>query len=157
MKLIDLNTIQEMWREDSKIDIDDLHNEALKIPQLHAKYYEIYSNLLILKKKYEEDRKKVKFERYEYYTGRAEPEIYVKDPSYKKVSDRSGGNKEYLTHTLNADEEVSKSTVKIEIVDVSLNYLLDVIKMIHNRSFQIKNSVDAMILIGEHKPDLKPK
>ena len=29
---LDIETIQNMWEEDSKIDIDNLHTESLKIP-----------------------------------------------------------------------------------------------------------------------------
>ena len=35
--MIDLEKIQEMWEKDSKIDPDNLHDESLKIPSLHAK------------------------------------------------------------------------------------------------------------------------
>jgi len=117
MKILDLPSIQQMWKEDAKIDIDDLHNESVKIPELHAKYYEIYSNLLLLKKKTEED---------------------------KKVRD-----KEHLQSCLNSDEEISRINIKIEIYDVSLDYIQDIIKMIHNRSFQIKNSIEAIRLLGD--------
>ena len=144
MKILDLPSIQQMWKEDAKIDIDDLHNESVKIPELHAKYYEIYSNLLILKKKAEEDKKQIKHKKYEYYTGKAEPEAYIKDPLDKKVRD-----KEHLQSCLNADEEISRINIKIEIYDVSLDYIQDIIKMIHNRSFQIKNSIEAIRLLGD--------
>ena len=38
----DLETIQEMWEKDAKIDRDNLHDESLNIPSLHAK---IFSNI----------------------------------------------------------------------------------------------------------------
>lgn len=145
MKIMDLTSIQEMWREDAKIDIDDIHNESLRIPQLHAKYYEIYSNLLLLKKKYEEDKKLIRHKRYEYYTGKADPEVYQETPLDKKVRD-----KEHLVSSLNSDEEISKINIKIEIQEVSLDYLQDIIKMLHNRSFQIKNSIEGLKLLGQN-------
>lgn len=137
MKILDIYAIQEMWKEDAKIDIDDLHNESLKIPELHAKYYEIYSNLLLLKKKCEEDKKQIRHRKYEYYTGKAEPEVYVETPLDKKVRD-----KEHLVSCLNSDEEVSKINIKSEIYDVSLAFLQDIIKMLHSRTYQIKNSLE---------------
>ena len=36
---IDLDSIQEMWEKDSQIDRDNLHEESLNIPSLHAKYF----------------------------------------------------------------------------------------------------------------------
>jgi hypothetical protein len=137
MKILDIYAIQEMWKEDAKIDPDDLHNESLRIPELHAKYYEIYSNLLLLKKKCEEDRKQIRHKKYEYYTGKAEPEVYIENPLDKKVRD-----KEHLVSCLNSDDEVSKINIKSEIYDVSLTFLQDIIKMLHSRTYQIKNSLD---------------
>lgn len=137
MKILDIQAIQEMWKEDSKIDPDDLHNESLKIPILHAKYYEIFTNLLLLKKKCEEDKKQIRHKKYEYYTGKAEQEVYIQNPLDKKVRD-----KEHLQSCLNSDNDISRINIKIEIYDVSLTFLQDIIKMIHNRSFQIKNSLE---------------
>ena len=143
MKILDINAIQEMWREDAKIDPDDLHNESLKIPELHAKYYEIFTNLLLLKKNCEENKKRIRHEKYEYYTGKAEAETYIQNPLDKKVRD-----KEHLQSCLNADADISKINIKIEIYDVSLAFLQDIIKMLHNRSFQIKNSLEAQKYIS---------
>jgi hypothetical protein len=137
MKILDIYAIQEMWKEDAKIDPDDLHNESLRIPELHAKYYEIYSNLLLLKKKCEEDKKHIRHRKYEYYTGKAEPDVYIENPLDKKVRD-----KEHLVSCLNSDEEISKINIKSEIYDVSLTFLQDIIKMLHSRTYQIKNSLD---------------
>ena len=36
---IDLESIQEMWEKDAQIDRDNLHEESLNIPSLHAKYF----------------------------------------------------------------------------------------------------------------------
>lgn len=137
MKILGIEQIQEMWKEDAKIDPDDLHNESLRIPELHAKYYEIYSNLLLLKKKCEEDKKQIRHRKYEYYTGKAEPDVYIENPLDKKVRD-----KEHLVSCLNSDEEVSRINIKTEIYDVSLAFLQDIIKMLHSRTYQIKNSID---------------
>jgi hypothetical protein len=137
MKILDIYAIQEMWKEDAKIDIDDLHNESLKIPELHAKYYEIYSNLLLLKKKCEEDKKQIRHRKYEYYTGKADETVYIENPLDKKVRD-----KEHLVSCLNSDEEVSRINIKSEIYDVSLAFLQDIIKMLHSRTYQIKNSLE---------------
>ena len=42
---MNLDKIQEMWERDAVIDPDNLHDESLKIPQLHAKYYTMYNTL----------------------------------------------------------------------------------------------------------------
>ena len=49
--MIDLNGIQTMWEEDSKIDPDNLHTESLNVPVLHAKYFDLYNTIFLLIKK----------------------------------------------------------------------------------------------------------
>ena len=48
---MNLEKIQEMWERDSHIDPDNLHDESLKIPQLHSKYYTIYNTITLLREK----------------------------------------------------------------------------------------------------------
>ena len=55
--MIDLPQIQKMWEQDSKIDPDNLHTESLNIPVLHAKYYDLYNNLILLRKKAEQQER----------------------------------------------------------------------------------------------------
>lgn len=133
---MNINEIQSMWKDDSFVDPDNLHLESLKIPQLHSKYYEIFNNILLLKKKALEDKNKLRLKKYEYYTGKAEPEEY-KDTFQKKIRD-----KEHLQNCMNADDEISNASLKIEYYDAMLNYLSDILKMIHSRTYQIKNSIE---------------
>ena len=45
---MNLDKIQEMWDRDSHIDPDNLHDESLKIPQHHSKYYTVYNTITLL-------------------------------------------------------------------------------------------------------------
>ena len=71
----DLDTIQEMWEKDAKIDRDNLHDESLNIPSLHAKYFQIYNTIFLLRKKAEQQRKNIRHERYEYFSGKADHDV----------------------------------------------------------------------------------
>jgi hypothetical protein len=135
--IIDIEKIQKMWEEDSKIDPDNLHTESLNIPSLHAKYFELYNNILLLKKKAEQQRRNIRHQKYEYYTGKADPDVYVENPFPKKIRD-----KDALQKYLDADEVLSQASLKVDYYDVMLNYLQDILKMIHNRTYQIKNSIE---------------
>ncbi len=75
-----LESIQEMWEKDAKIDPDNLHTESLNIPILHAKYFDLYNNVNLLKKRAEHQRKQIRHERYEYFTGKADPDVYIENP-----------------------------------------------------------------------------
>ena len=48
--MIDLDKLQGMWEKDSKIDMDNLHTESTNIPTLHAKYFELYNTVFLLRK-----------------------------------------------------------------------------------------------------------
>ena len=54
---ITLESLQEMWVKDAEIDRDNLHDESLNIPSLHAKYFELYNTVFLLRKKAEQQRK----------------------------------------------------------------------------------------------------
>ena len=134
---IDLETIQEMWNNDSKIDIDNLHTESLNIPVLHAKYYDLYNTINLLKKKAEIQKKKIRHEKYEYFTGKADPEVYIDNPFPKKIRD-----KETLQGYLDSDEKLSNVSLKIEYYETLLNYIESILKVIQNRTYQIKNAIE---------------
>ena len=60
---MNLEQIQEMWEKDSKIDPDNLHDESLKIPQLHSKYYTLYNTITLLRERAREQYAKVIIEK----------------------------------------------------------------------------------------------
>ena len=135
--MINLDKIQSMWQEDCKIDIDNMHQESIKIPQLHSKYHEILNNLILLRTKAQKIQKSVRHERYEYYSGKADPEVYEKEPFPKKVRD-----KDALIRYMDADDRVSDANLKVEYYDVMINYTESILKQISNRTYQIKNSIE---------------
>ena len=137
--MIDLDTLQGMWEKDSKIDNDNLHTESLNIPSLHAKYFELYNTIFLMRKKAEQQRKNIRHERYEYFSGKADPEVYVENPFPKKIRD-----KDTMQKYLDADEKLSSTSLKIEYYETMLNYLESILKQVSNRTYQIKNSIEVM-------------
>jgi hypothetical protein len=133
----DLDTIQRMWEEDSKIDVDNLHTESLNIPTLHAKYFELYNNILLLRKKAEQQKRNIRHERYEYYAGKADPEVYIDSPFPKKIRD-----KETMQKYLDADEKLSQVCLKIDYYETMLVYIESILKQVGNRTYQIKNAIE---------------
>ena len=136
---MNLEKIQEMWEVDSHMDMDNLHDESVKIPQLHQKYYTLYTTIKLLKTKSTDTLSRIRLERYNYYSGKAPAEVYVEEPFPYKVRD-----KESMSLHLNADEKLSNIKLKVEYYEVMIGYLEDILKMIHNRGYQIKNSVDYL-------------
>ncbi len=135
--VIDLETIQKMWEKDSKMDIDNLHIESLNIPILHSKYFDLYNTINLLRKRSEQQKKKVRHEKYEYFTGKADPDVYLENPFPKKIRD-----KETLQGYLDSDDKLSQIVLKIEYYDTLLNYVESILKMIFQRNYQIKNAIE---------------
>ena len=136
---LDLDVIQKMWEQDSKIDPDNLHTESLNIPILHSKYFEIHNTILLLKKKAEQQKKNIRHQKYEYFTGKADPDVYLENPFPKKIRD-----KETLQGYLDSDEKLSQVSLKVDYYETMLIYVDSILKMISNRTYQIKNAIEFM-------------
>ena len=134
---MNLEKIQEMWEKDSQIDPDNLHDESLKIPQLHSKYYTLYNTITLLREKARESYAKVRLERYNYYTGKATAEVYAEEPFPYKVRE-----KDAIQRHLDADDKMNKIDMKIKYYDVMLKFLEEIIRNISGRTYQIKNAIE---------------
>ena len=97
------------------------------------------NHMFCLKAKAEQQRKNIRHERYEYFSGKADPEVYVKDPFPKKIRD-----KDTMQKYLDADERLSGVSLKIEYYITMMEYIENILKMIGNRTYQIKNSIEFM-------------
>ncbi len=135
---MNIEEIQSLWESDSKIDPDDLHNESLKIPALHSKYYNIYNNILLLKKMEDNKYKILKKDKWLYYSGKADPDVYKNDPFDHKVL------KPDIDKYMDADPDIIRSISKIEYYQTMLNFLDSILKTILNRTYQIKNAIEYM-------------
>ena len=134
---MDIEKIQNMWAEDAKIDPDNLHDESLKIPQLHAKYYTIYNTICLLRERAKETYNKIRLERYNFYTGKATAEVYAEEPFPYKVRE-----KDAIQRHLDADERLNQIDLKIRYYDTTLKFLEEIIKNVSNRTYQIKNAIE---------------
>ena len=134
---MNLEKIQEMWEKDSFIDPDNLHDESLKIPQLHSKYYTVYNTVTLLREKARDQYSKIKLERYNYYTGKAPAEAYVEEPFPYKVRE-----KDAIQRHLDADDRLNKIDLKIRYYDATLKFHDEIIRNVSNRTYQIKNAIE---------------
>ena len=134
---MNLEQIQEMWEKDSKIDPDNLHDESLKIPQLHSKYYTLYNTITLMREKARTQYSKVRLERYNYYTGKATAEVYAEEPFPYKVRE-----KDAIQRHLEADDKMNKIDMKIKYYDIMLKFLEEIIRNISGRTYQIKNAIE---------------
>ena len=134
---MNLEKIQEMWQKDAVIDPDNLHDQSLKIPQLHSKYYTVYNTITLLREKARERYNRVRLERYNYYTGKASAEVYAEEPFPYKVRE-----KDAIQRHLEADDKLTELDLKIRYYDTMIKFIEEDIKNISNRTFQIKNAIE---------------
>ena len=97
------------------------------------KFHNQYVNLL---KKAEQDLARLTREKWEYYTGKADPSVYQERPFNLKIL------KQDVDKYLKADDDLIKLEQKVTYVQSVVDYLDRTIKIISNRGFQIKNAID---------------
>jgi len=133
---MDLNTINDMWEKDSKIDEVMLDNSTLQIPRLHQKYLTLHSEYSLLLKQKELQLRQMKHEKWLYYSGKAAPEAYEDKPFHYKVL------KGEVSSWVEVDEEISKVEMKLQYYGVVIRTLEEILKQIHQLSFNIKNIIE---------------
>jgi len=133
---MNLDEIQSLWSEDSKIDADNLHTESTNIPALHSKYYRILNRIILLKKSEENKFKVLKKEKWQYYSGKANPEVYIDKPFDHKVL------RQDVDKYMDSDEDLIKILSKIDYYQVMISYLDSILKNINNRTYQVKNAIE---------------
>ena len=80
--------------------------------------------------------KQAKKEKWLYYTGKADPEIYIDKPFDHKVI------RQDMDMYLGSDDDLIKIQSKMDYYQVMLNYLDSILKSITNRTYQIKNAIE---------------
>ena len=134
--MITLDDVQHEWTTDSKIDPELLDEESIKIPQLHSKYLKYLSDVKLLKIKKEMEYKVLLREKFEYYTGKADEEIYKEKPFDLKIL------KQDLSLYMESDTDIQALLARINYYEEIMFFLDKVLHCLNNRGFQIKNSID---------------
>ena len=134
--MITLDDVQHEWTIDSKIDPELLDEESIKIPQLHSKYLKYLSDVKLLKIKKEMEYKVLLREKFEYYTGKADEEIYKEKPFDLKIL------KQDLSLYMDSDTDIQALLARINYYEEIMFFLDKVLHCLNNRGFQIKNSID---------------
>ena len=131
-----LEELQVQADKDLVIDDTELDTESLKTPILHNKYLQYYNKFNLLLKKSQWEERTLQREKWEYYTGKSDPSVYKEKPFDLKVL------KNDVHIYINADEDIQKIQAKIIYLEAIVNYLEQILRMINNRSFTIKNAIE---------------
>ena len=135
---MNIDEILSLWEVDSKIDTADLDIEAIKIAKLHHKYYEIYIKEKILLRKNEAEYKKLKLEKFEFYTQGPNEET----PKNWKLPPRGMVIKSDVPNYMEADKELIELSLKIGYQQEKVELLDSIIKTFQYRGYNIKAAID---------------
>ena len=129
----------DLWAEDSKIDRTELGEESIKIPQLHHKYYKMYSLERLNLVKLQEEMKILKKDKVEYYTGTmAEEDLKERgwQPNPLRIL------KTDIPVHMEADKDFVDLNLKIAYNKEKVEFLEAVVKTLNIRSYQINNAIN---------------
>ena len=132
---MNLETINEMWLKDSKIDDVMLDKTSLAIPQLHQKYLTLLTEFTLLQKKKAQDLKSLQHRKWLYYSGKAPPEDYEEHPFHHKVI-RSD-----VPNWVGVDKEINAIELRLEYYNSVIRTLEEILKQVHQMSYNIKNAI----------------
>ena len=133
---MDLQKINEMWERDSVIDDTLIDQASVRIPQLHQKYLTLLSEFTLLSKKKTQELKRAQHMKFLYYSGKAAPEEYEEAPFNYKVLKGEAWN------WVNVDETIQNIELKIAYYETVLRTLEEILKQVHQMSYNIKNVIE---------------
>ena len=131
-----LEELQTQADKDLKINDTELDLESLKTPQLHNQYLKHLTKFKLLLSKAQIEYHTQRREKWEYYTGKASPQVYTEKPFNFKLL------KTDIDKYLDSDPELAKYKQKVDYIQTVIDFLDRTIKQISNRGFQIKNAID---------------
>lgn len=134
-----LDELYQLWEQDSKIDRSELAEESLKIPQLHHKYYKLYTNEKLILNRLTYAYKELYRKKHEYYRGVLSEEDlqeYGWEPQQLTIL------RQDLSIYLEADKDLDILQNKIETQKEKIELLESIIKSLQTRGYQIKSAID---------------
>ena len=134
-----LEEIQSHWEKDSVIDRTELGDESIRIPQLHSKYFKMYSEERLRLKSMMQDYKVIYRVLSEYYNGtlsEEEMDEYELKPNPLKIL------KNEIGMHVEANKLFQQTEWKIKIQEEKVDFLESIIKSLATRGYQIKAAVD---------------
>lgn len=135
-----IDDIQKMAEVDFKLHVDELHIDSIKTPDIYNKYLKIFFAEKKILKALVVDYNRIKKEQWEYYMGKAAPDVYKKKPFGHKV--RSANVDKYL----DADPELQSALAKKDIQSDKIEYIERLLKVIADRTWSISHAIAAIKL-----------
>jgi hypothetical protein len=140
MNIVD---IEKMWDVDCIIDKARLDDESLSIPKLHNKYQKLFRQAKTEFRRVEAEKKAVHNILYDYYSG-----ALNSDPDRLAMLQRPPLNKKYtkenIERLISGEHSYVLSVTELAEIEEVIDYLMEVVKQINNRSYHIKNAIQFL-------------
>lgn len=133
MKLGDIRT---MWEADSEIKSFQIGEAAIGAAKLANKYLQIMSDEKYVYAQLDEKYKRLKRDKWEYYTGKAPADVYKKKPFNLKLLKDSVGM------YIDADDDIQAILLTMVRQEEKLAYLKAIVDTLNKRHWEIKNYID---------------
>ena len=133
-----LDEILDLWHVDSQLDRTELGEEALKIPQLHSKYYKIFATERLKLRKLQAEHKELSKAKCEYYNGTIDyDEMRDRgwDPNPLKIL------KQDIPQYVDADKDMINLNLKIAYHQEIVDFLDNAIRSLNSRGFNISAAI----------------
>ena len=136
---MNIDQIKAQAELDTIIDTNHLDEEASKIPQIHNKYLCILMDEKLLLEKYESNLKILRRDKWLYYSGKMS-----QDELKKKGWEPFDLNilKQDLDRFIDSDIEVITLSNKLFLQKEKVNYIESVAKIISNKIWNIRSSIE---------------
>lgn len=136
---MNIEEIMESWEKDAAIDKTELGDESLRIQSLHSKYYNILIREKLLLKKYENEMKVLRLDKYEFLTQGPTPD--TKERGWR-LPPKGMVLKAETGMYMDADKDMIDLNLKIGIQNEKIEFLTSILKIVHIRNYTIRNAID---------------
>ncbi len=133
-----LEEIQAQWSKDAPVDRTDLASEASRIPQMHSKYFKIFSVERLLLRKLEQESKQLWKDLWEYYQGNFDYEE-LKGRGWDQINQRI--LKSDLNIYIDSNQNWIDNNLKVAYQKEKVDFLEAIIKSLNNRGFNINAAI----------------
>ena len=137
---MNIEQIQTEWDSDCIIDDNHLDREAVRSPQLHAKYLRELITTKLKVSKYRADYNTLRQAKFRYYRGEM-PRNELQERGWEQwqgIKPLKNEMDEFLT----GDADLNTLNVRIEYLNTMVSMLESILGQIKSRDWEIRSAVD---------------
>ena len=119
-----------------KIDVTKLQTESAETPLIYSRYMNQYNEVFAKLKWYKMEYDVLYLDKWKYYLGKADIQVYLKSPLPEKVL------KTDVSMYISADPDIIELKKKMTSYEIQEKDLEKKLKEISSRSFHIRNIIE---------------